>query len=85
MGELIQPLLIVLLLVSLATLLTTVALWWRTTGLESRVAKLEAYQESSLTHAETRAIYERMASIDGRLNTTTQLLQSVQRHLLEKD
>lgn len=53
--------------------------------LEGRVTKLEAYQQQNLTHAETRAIYERLAGIEGQIQTTNRLMQTVQEHLLESD
>lgn len=84
-GELIVGLLVGLLLIGLLNLCGLAVLWWRLIGLVARVTKLEAYQTLNLTHAETRAIYERLASIEGQVQTTNRLMQTVQQHLLESE
>lgn len=79
------PLLILLLMLQLGSLSIGFVLWWRHVGLVARVTRLEAFQENSLTHAEMRAICERLASIEGQIKTTNQLMQTVQTHLLESE
>lgn len=83
MQTLILPLLLVVLVVVLITLGISLALWHRTSSLAGRVTRLEVYQENNLTHAETRQIYERLSSIEGQIQTNNQLMQTVQKHLLE--
>lgn len=85
MSDLIVVLLVLVLLVSLVNLGIGMLLWWRHVGLVARVTRLEVYQEQNLTHAETRAIYERLSSIEGQVQTTNRLMQTVQEHLLEND
>lgn len=85
MSELILPLLVLLLVVALGNLAVAVLLWWRHIGLVSRVTRLEVYQETNLTHAESRQIHERLSSMEGQILTTNRLLQTVQEHLLEND
>lgn len=74
---------IVLVALNLLTLLAVLGVWLRTGGLAERVTRLEAKQEHALTHAEVRAIFERLSSIEGQIQTTKQLMQTVQNHLLE--
>lgn len=78
-------LLVAVLLACLLNLGVGMLLWWRHVGLVARVARLEVYQEQNLTHAETREIYERLASIEGQIQTTNQLMKTVQDHLLETE
>lgn len=85
MNELILPLLVLVLLVALGNLAVAVLLWWRHIGLVARVTRLEVYQETNLTHAESRQIYERLSSMEGQIQTTNRLLHTVQEHLLEND
>lgn len=95
MNDLVMPVLSVLLTLSAANLCLASVMWWRHYGLASRVAqlegmasritRLEVYQEQNLTHAETRQIYERLSSIEGQIQTTNRLMQTVQEHLLEND
>lgn len=85
MTELIMPALGMLLMLSAANLCVGAVIWWRHIGLVSRVTRLEVYQEQNLTHAETRQIYERLSSIEGQIQTTNRLMQTVQEHLLETD
>jgi hypothetical protein len=85
MSDLIVVLLILVLVVCLLNLGVVMLLWWRHVGLVARVTRLEVYQEQNLTHAETREIYERLSSIEGQVQTTNRLMQTVQEHLLEND
>lgn len=84
-GDSNEALLTLVLLVSLANLALAFLSWWRHDALSSRVTRLEANQASALTAAECRAIYERLSNIEGRLTTSTQLMQTIQKHLLERD
>lgn len=84
-GDLVIPLLFLVLVVAGANLLVGMVLWWRHAGLAERVSRLEIYQQQNLTHAETRQIYERLSLIEGQTATTQTILRSVQEHLLEKD
>lgn len=79
------PLLALVLLVVLANLIVCIAQWWRHDNLTSRVTKLEAHREASLSHTEVRGLYERLSSIEGQIQTTNRLMQTVQEHLLEND
>lgn len=85
MGDLVIPLLVLVLVVAGANLLVGMILAWRHAGLAERVSRLEVYQQANLTHAETRAIYERLSLIEGQTATTQTMLRTVQDHLLEKD
>ncbi|RPE81833.1 hypothetical protein [Vulcaniibacterium tengchongense] len=78
-------LLLVLLLLATGNLSVGLLLWWRQNGIAVRVAKLEAFREAGLTHAEIREIYERLSSIEGQIGTTNRLMQTMQEHLLEND
>lgn len=60
-------------------------LWWRHVGVVARVTRLETRNESALTHEELRRLHERMATVEGQVNTTNRLLGTVQQFLLEKD
>ncbi|WP_164273433.1 hypothetical protein [Stenotrophomonas sp. B1-1] len=77
--------LILLLAIGLANLLIGVLLWWRHVGLVARVTRLEVYREQALTHTDVRQVYERLSSMEGQLQTTNRLLQTVQQHLLENE
>ncbi|WP_411832311.1 hypothetical protein [Pseudoxanthomonas mexicana] len=85
MDSLIVPLLVAVLIVCVINVGIGMVLWWRHVGLVARVTRLEVYQEQNLTHAETRQIYERLSSIEGQIQTTNRLMQTVQEHLLEND
>ncbi|MGH8040348.1 MAG: hypothetical protein ACREPD_21745 [Stenotrophomonas sp.] len=77
--------LILLLAVGLANLLIGVLLWWRHVSLVARVTRLEVYREQALTHTDVRLVYERLSSMEGQVQTTNRLLQTVQQHLLENE
>ncbi|WP_282265953.1 hypothetical protein [Stenotrophomonas sp. PS02298] len=85
MNEMVLPLLVLLLAVAMGNLLVGVFLWWRHAGLEARVARLEIYQQNNLTHAASRQIFERLSSMEGKIQASNLLLQTVQKHLLEND
>ncbi|QHB72923.1 hypothetical protein [Stenotrophomonas sp. 364] len=78
-------LLAVLMVVALLNLGQSLVLASRHNTLQERIARLEAYQQTNLTHAETRAIYQRLSSMEGQIETTHTLLKTVQEHLLERD
>lgn len=77
--------LILLLAIGLANLLIGFLLWWRHVGLVARVTRLEVYREQALTHTDVRQVYERLSSMEGQIQTTNRLLQTVQQHLLENE
>lgn len=77
--------LVLLLAIGVANLLIGVLLWWRHVGLVARVTRLEVYREQALTHTDVRQVYERLSSMEGQLQTTNRLLQTVQQHLLENE
>lgn len=81
-GELLLLVAVVLAAMNLAV---AVASWWRHDSLASRVTRIEASQASALTSAECRGIFERLSNIEGRVNTTNQLMQTIQKHLLEHE
>lgn len=92
MNEMVLPLLVLLLVLAMGNFLVGMFLWWRhsglegrVAGLEGRVARLEVYQESNLTHAESRSVFERLSSLEGQVQTTNRMLQTVQERLLEND
>lgn len=78
----IGALLIVLVAFSALQLALVVALWRGNYALRERVSRLEALQ---LSHQEIRGIYDRLGTIEGRMTTTVQMMQSIQEHLLEND
>lgn len=78
-------LLALLLLVAVCSLLISVVLWQRHEAMGRRVTRLEAHRESGLSQAEVREFYERLSSIEGQIETTNHLMQTVHRHLLENE
>lgn len=61
-------------------------------GFDRRIGKLEAQLETLPTHKDLRelrkefeSIAEDVASIDGRTETMTQLLRTIQQHLLDRE
>ncbi len=78
-------LLLILVVVVLAHLLVTVWQWARHDGLATRVTRMEALLANNLTPAEIRQLFDRLASLEGQLQTTNGLLRTVQEHLLEND
>ena len=85
MSGFVIPLLVVVLVLAAGNLLLGMVMVWRHSGLAKRVARLEIYQQANLTHAETRQIYERLSSIEGQVQATNRVMQTVQEHLLEND
>lgn len=85
MDQMIQALLVVAVLLSLASLALQFMSWSMHHGLVARVARLEAQQENSLTHAETMRIYERLSGLEALSQTQATTLKSIERHLLETD
>lgn len=84
-GELQTLLLVLLLMVALANLLIAFLLWRRHDDLAHRVVRLEANQQHLLTPYEVRQIHERLASIEGSLAVTSQVMKTIQEHLLENE
>ncbi|MFZ5538146.1 MAG: hypothetical protein ACOY5V_00210 [Pseudomonadota bacterium] len=84
-GELSTALLIVVLVVTLTNLLIGVLVWQRHDGLAHRVTKIEAAQQHALSARETREIHERLASIEGQMSATNQVMRTIQEYLLEQD
>lgn len=81
-----DPVLIVLAVLGLANLIVGIMAWKRYGDLAYRVQRLEVLQQNAaMTHPEARQIYERLASIEGQIQTTNRLMQTVQEHLLEND
>ncbi len=78
MEQMMLPML--LLLALLGVVLVALVLW-----LFSRVAKLEAQQENSLTHIEVRGLYNELSELKGQMRTMTDLMHKVQEHLLENE
>lgn len=62
----------------------TAAAWYLLLRTRDRVSRLESQQATDLSHAEVRGIYERLSSVEGRLDTTNSLLGAIQKHLLEE-
>lgn len=85
MEQMIPALLFVAVLLSLASLALQFVSWLMHHGLAGRVAKLEALQDNTLTHAETRQIYERLAGLEALSETQATVLKSIAAHLLEND
>ncbi|CAD7351595.1 hypothetical protein GGR74_002414 [Xanthomonas arboricola] len=85
MSGFVIPLLVGVLVLAAGNLLLGMVMVWRHSGLAERVARLEIYQQANLTHAETRQIYERLSSIEGQVQATNRVMQTVQEHLLEND
>lgn len=81
-----ESVLLVLLTVSgVVTLGGVLVLWWRLDALALRVTRVESHQSSGVSSAEIRRMFEELASMRGQLQTSNQLLQMMQRHLLEND
>lgn len=76
-----------LMLVAMVALNLVVAFasWWRHDGLASRVTRIEERQAHALTAKECREIYEALAGIEGRLDVTNRLMNTIQEHLLERE
>lgn len=85
MNDIILVVAIVSALGSLACLAVLFLQWIMQDALSKRVAKLEALQENTLTHGETRQIYERLSGIEAIVETQSNTMLSIQKHLLEKD
>ncbi|HEY0464576.1 MAG TPA: hypothetical protein VGC79_10220 [Polyangiaceae bacterium] len=52
---------------------------------EVRLARVEAEQKSTMSPAEVRAVYSKLAELAGRMDTITTLMHDIQNHLLERD
>lgn len=85
MEHVVVPMLMVLVALSLVTVLLVGLLWWQHNGLAARVAAIESTQKHLLNHADARMIFERLSSMEGQVNTLSQLTRSVQQHLLDKE
>lgn len=66
-------------------LLVGIVLWWRHSGLADRVTKLEVHNEHRITRDEVQKVFERLATLEGKTDTTNELLKTVQEHLLENE
>ncbi|WP_414499159.1 hypothetical protein [Stenotrophomonas maltophilia] len=66
-------------------LLVGIVLWWRHSGLADRVTKLEVHYQHHLSRKEVQQVFERLASLEGQLDNTNEMLKTVQKHLLETD
>lgn len=77
--------LILLLCVNVLMLGALLAVWRTCNGHGNRLTRLEAQQGNQLTAAEVRAMFERLANIEGRLEASTRMMQTIQDHLLEND
>lgn len=84
-SPLLVHLLVLLLVVSALTLLVQVLQWLRIDRLSERVTRLEAQQKNCLSAVDVRNIWERLASIEAKTETSTRLMTSIQEHLLESD
>lgn len=71
--------------VALATLAGNWLMWWRYSGMEARLHRVEAAQASALGHAEFRHVLDRLATLEGQLEVNIQLMTTVQKHLLESE
>ena len=85
MEQLILPLLFVAVLASLASVAMQFVSWFMHNGLSTRVARLEAQQQNTLTHGETVRIYERLSSLETLVETQATTLETIKEHLLEND
>jgi Tfp pilus assembly protein PilX len=84
-SNLMFSLMILLLVLVAMNLLVGVVIWWRHVALAERVTRLETHHQHSLGRSEVLAIHDRLASLEGQLKTTNQMLQTVQKHLLENE
>ncbi|WP_447904521.1 hypothetical protein [Stenotrophomonas geniculata] len=66
-------------------LLVGIVLWWRHSGLADRVTKLEVNYQHHLSRQEVQRVFERLVTLEVQLETTNEMLMTVQTHLLEKD
>ena len=85
MEQLILPMLFVAVLASLTSVALQFVSWFMHNGLSSRVARLEAQQQNTLTHGETIRIYERLSSLETLAETQATTLETIKEHLLEND
>lgn len=85
MEQVVIPLLLVLLALSLVTVTLIGVLWWQHMGLLARVSRLEESQKHLLNHADARLLYERLSSVEGQITANTQITRSVQQHLLDRE
>ncbi len=85
MEHVIMPMLVVLVILSLAILLLVGLLWWQHNGLAARVAAIETTQRHLLDHVDARRIFERLSSMEGQVTTLLQLNRSMQQHLLQRE
>jgi len=79
------PLLIVAVLASLASVVVPCVFWVMHAALSRRVARLEAQRETHMTHADATRIYERMASVESKVETLTTAVLTIQKYLREKE
>jgi len=85
MEQMIPAMLVLSIVLSLVSVAMQFAIWLMHHGLVARVAKLEALQENTLTHAESRRIYERLAGLEALSEAQAITLKSIEKHLLEHD
>lgn len=85
MEQMTPALLVVAVLLSLLSAALQFISWLLHNGLVARVVKLEALQENTLTHAESRRIYERLASLEVLSEAQATTLKSIEKHLLENE
>lgn len=85
MNSLESVLLVLLTVNGVITLGGVLVLWWRMDALALRTTRVESHQNNGISSAELRRMFEELASMRGQIQTTNQLLQVVQRHLLEND
>lgn len=77
-----EQLLIALIVVNVLLIVALCFNWWRNDNLAQRVATLEAHR---LSTDQVLGIYNRLGTIEGRLETTVKMMQTIQEHLLEND
>jgi len=75
------PLLIVAVLASLASVVVPCVFW----AMHAALSRLEAQRETHMTHADATRIYERMASVESKVETLTTAVLTIQKYLREKE
>lgn len=84
MEDLVVPLLVVCLGGLCVLIFLQIISWVMHNNVASRVNALEARSANSITHAEMRGVYERLSSVDARLEAQASSLKAIEQYLMEK-